>query len=269
MIHNFKKKLMVAFFIYLSLAAFIYIMQRDIQYMPFGKIEEPQNYGLSNIVEDYIITSDNVKIYSWSKFEGKNNKVIIYFHGNAGNLGDRYYRFKTFADSGYDFIAISYRGYVNSQGSASEKGLINDGLAAINYAKSKGYKNNDIILYGESLGSGVAIQLAARSKYNAVILESPYSSILSVARTNYWFLPVKLMLKDKFMSINYAPNITTPVIIFHGKKDKIVRYEEGVKLYNSINAKKKFISDDNLGHVQFDPEFVIKEYNNFNKINNE
>ena len=147
--------------------------------------------------------------------------------------------------------------------------MINDGLAAINYAKSKGYDNNDIILYGESLGSGIAIQIAARSKYNAVILESPYSSILSVARTNYWFLPVKLMLKDKFMSINFAPNITTPIIIFHGQKDKIVRYEEGVKLYNSINAKKKFISDDNLGHVQFDPEFVIKEYNKFNKINNE
>jgi predicted esterase len=76
------------------------------------------------------------------------------------------------------------------------------------------------------------------------------------------------MLKDKFMSINYAPNITTPIIIFHGKKDKIVKYEEGVKLYNSIKAKKKFISDNNLGHVQFDPEFIIKEYNKFNRIKN-
>ena len=100
-----------------------------------------------------------LKYIAGQNLKVKITKVIIYFHGNAGNLGDRYYRFKTFADSGYDFIAISYRGYVNSQGSASEKGLINDGLAAINYAKSKGYKNNDIILYGESLGSGVAIQL--------------------------------------------------------------------------------------------------------------
>ena len=251
--------------IYLLLISLLFIFQRKIQYLPTGQILSLKSYGLDNFSEQIINLEDGIKIFSWYKKSIRaDNKIILYLHGNSGNLGDRSYRYNVFAERGYGVLAISYRGYRKSTGKPSEEGLIKDGSAALEFLYNNGYKASDVMLYGESLGSGVAIQIAAKENFNLLVLESPYSSIASVAQKNYWYAPINLLLKDKFESIKYAPKIKTPTIIFHGKKDNVVSYKEGQKLFNSLNIKKDLIFDDNLGHVDFDPNFVINEIERFN-----
>ncbi len=265
-IFKLKKIMLTALLVYSTLLLILFLAQRRIQYLPTGKILTLDAYKLSDFSEQTITTIDGVKIFAWFKDRReKNRKIIFYLHGNGGSLGDRAYRYRKFADKGYGVLAISYRGYKKSEGSPSEKGLILDAKAGLDFLLKKGFVNDDIIIYGESLGSGVATQLAANQDFNLLILESPYSSIVSVASKTYWYVPLRFLLKDKFESVKYSPKIKTPTIIFHGKKDSVVSFKEGKKLFESIKAVKDFILDENLGHVEFDPSFVLEEITNFQK----
>ena len=257
-----KKLILAATLIYLTLLAVMFIFQRQIQYHPTGKIEKT----LEGFEEKILITSDNKKILAWYKPAPEKGKLIIYFHGNAGNLGDRAHKFLAFSKSGFGVLAISYRGYFGSEGKPSEAGLISDGEAAINFALSQNYNLNDIIFFGESLGSGVAVQLATRFNPYAVILESPYSSIASVGQKTYWFVPVSLLLRDKFESVKFAPKISAPVLIFHGTADRVVPYFEGQELFAAINSRKDFITVKDAGHLDFTDEFLIAEMKKFLSI---
>lgn len=263
---NLKKRVISALIIYFSLISLLFTFQRKLQYMPSGNIGSLSSYGLSDFSEQYLTTSDGVEVFSWNKLDTtKNCKVILYFHGNGGSLADRAYRFQTMVSNGYCIMALSYRGYKKSKGSPSEEGFLLDAQAALDFLYSKGFKNSDIIIYGESLGSGVAVQIAAKQDFYLLILESAYSSITSVARSSYWYVPLNLLLKDKFESIKYAPKVNTPILFFHGKKDRVVNYKEGQKLFAAVSSRKKFITDKQLGHVQFDPKIVLKELNIFRK----
>lgn len=210
MIKAYLKRIMLTVIvIYIILLAAIYIWQRKLQYHPFGEIAAPEFYQLSGFATEKLLTAGHDQILAWYKKPAHlNNKIIVYFQGNAGNLGDRSQKFKKFAEEGgYGILAISYSGYYGSTGISSEKALIDDGRAALDFLYQQGFKPQDIILFGESLGSGVAVQLAEKTKFFALVLECPYSSIASVAQKIYWFVPVDLMLKDRFETIKYLPSI--------------------------------------------------------------
>jgi len=239
--------------------SFLFFFQRKLQYVPTGKIEKVA----TDFREEILTTEDGVKILSWFKAPQKSQKIILYFHGNAGNLGDRARKFEVFANSGFGVMAISYRGYFGSGGTPSEAGLLNDARAAFKYLLDLGYLPKDIILYGESLGSGVAVQMAAKFDVAALVLEAPYSSIIDVAKQSYWFAPVSLILKDKFESIKFAPKVTAPTLIIHGNADKIVSISEGKKLYQEIKVRKKFIEVDGAAHLQFPNEFLLEQLQQF------
>lgn len=266
MISNFirvRKTIILAIFGYVLLLAFLFFFQRNLQYSPMGRAEKPA----ADFVEKKIITADGIKLLAWFKEPPLkplgNQKIVLYFHGNAGNLGGREYKFAALAKEGFGVLAISYRGYFGSEGKPSEAGLIKDGEAAFKFLLDQGYLPKDVILFGESLGSGVAVQLASKFDFFAVILESPFSSITSVAKTKYWFAPINLLLKDKFDSIQFAPKISSPVLIFHGTDDEIVNISEGKKLFEAIKAPKKFIEVQGAGHLQFPEEFLVKELSAF------
>jgi len=249
---------------YLVLLAALFIFQRSLQYHPSDEIRKLADYSLNNFEEKILPTPDNKEIFAWYKPATKKRKLVIYFHGNAGNLGDRARKFAVLAQEGYGVLAISYRGYSRSLGKPTELGLMNDGEAAINFALAQNYKLNDLIFFGESLGSGVAVQMAARHTPYAVVLESPFSSIVSVAQKIYWYVPVSLLLTDKFESIKFAPKITAPVLIIHGTADKVVSYAEGEKLYQAIiTAPKKLITVKDAGHLEFSEEFIVAEMAKF------
>ncbi len=213
--------------------------------------------------EKILITEDDIRILSWFKAPKKSEKIILYFHGNAGNMTERKDRFEAFANSGFGILAISYRGYAGSEGRPTESGLIMDAEAALNFLLDLGYSPKDIILYGESLGSGVAVQMATKFNVAAIILESPYSSIASVAQRTYWFVPVAWLLKDGFNSAKFAPKILTPTLIIHGTSDSVVPFKEGQKLFNLIKAPKKFVEVQGADHLGFSSEFLVGEVKNF------
>ncbi len=251
--------LTIFFFTYCLLLLAIFFFQRNLQYIPSGTIS-----GIPESFEEKILTTeDNVKILSWFREPKENKKIILYFHGNAGNLGGRQDRLEAFINSGFGVLAISYRGYPGSEGEPTEAGLINDGKAALKFILDIGYLPKDVVLYGESLGSGVAVQLAAKFDVAAVILESPYSSITSVAQKIYWFAPVSWILKDTFDSAKFASEISSPTLIIHGTADNIVPFTEGKKLFDLIKAPKKFIEVQGAGHLGFSAEFLADEVEKF------
>ena len=295
---------------YLLLVITVYFLQRSLQYFPLGTAMLPANFQ-----EKKIITQDNVELLVWQNIPKDYKKIIVYFHGNAGNIGDRSYRFETFINKGYGVIALSYRGYFGSQEKPSESGFILDAQAVLKFIEEQNIAKKDLILFGESIGSGVVCQIAQNkipvnddianlsknskenSKENSlinstketlektlenssqkslentskniddffmIILESPFYSILEIAQKTYPFLPVKFMLKDRFDSFLYSPNITSKVLIFHGDQDKIVALESGKKLFNTITSKKKFIEMRGASHVDTNPEFIIQQIEEFN-----
>lgn len=260
-----KKTMTSAIIIYLLLLVFLFLFQRRLQYMPMGKMWEIAAYNLEGFEEKRLTTSDKIKIYAWYKPAKKDEKIILYFHGNAGNMGDRAHKFSAFANRGFGVLAISYRGYYGSEGSPSEVGLMRDADAALQFLLEQDYQVENIILFGESLGSGVVVQMATKFNFAAVILESPYSSIAGVAQKKYWYAPVGLLLKDKFESIKFISKISKPVLIFHGTADKIVPYQEGKKLFDAANMPKKLITVEGAGHLNFSDEFLLEEMKKFLK----
>ncbi len=254
-----KKIVLTALATYFVILALLFFFQRNLQYMPMGKVEKVAD-GFREI---QLTTEDRIKILAWIHDSKDAQKAILFFHGNAGNLADREEKLQAFVKRGFAVLAISYRGYFGSQGKPSEAGLMMDADAAYKFLLGQGYPTKNIILFGESLGSGVAIQFAAKHKFHAVILESPFSSVVSVAQNRYWFAPVNLLLKDKFNSIAFAPEISSPVLIFHGTADDVVRFEEGQKLYHAIKSPKKFIEIQGAGHLDFPGEFLAEETKKF------
>lgn len=260
---NLSKIIIIALAIYVFLLAFLFFFQRKLQYIPLGKVRPLALYHLDGFVEEKLTIEDGTKILAWYKTAQKNEKIILYFHGNAGNLGDRAHRFDAFSKNGFGVLAITYSGYSGSEGKPSEATLIKDGEAAFKFLLDKGYMPQDIVLFGESLGAAVAVQLANKFDFYALVLESPFASVVGVAQKTYWFVPVKLMLKDKFESVKFAPKISSPVLVFHGTADLVVAYSEGRKLFEAIKSPKKFITVEGAGHLSFADEFLLEEIKEF------
>jgi fermentation-respiration switch protein FrsA (DUF1100 family) len=252
-----KKLMLTALTTYILCLLLLFIFQRKLQYIPMGQVKEVGAYGLEGFSEKILTGADGVKILSWYKAPQKNEKIILYFHGNAGNLGDRAHKFLAFSQRGFGVMGVAYRGYSGSEGKPSESGFALDAEAALRFLSEQGYAAKDIILFGESLGSGVVIPLATKFDFAAVILESPFASIVNVAQKQYWFVPVKLLLKDKFESVKIVGKISAPVLIFHGTADSIVPFNEGEKLFAAVKAPKKFVRVEGAGHLNFGALFLV------------
>lgn len=251
--------------IYLGLLIFMFLFQRNLQYFPMGKIAAISSYSLAGFEEKILTTADQGKILAWYKPAKSGQKVILYFHGNAGNMGDRAYKFAAFSEKDFGVLAISYRGYSGSNGKPTEAAMRLDSKAALDFLLSQNYQPQDIIFFGESLGASIAIQLAEGFNPYALILESPFSSAASVGQRSYWFIPVRLLLKDKFDSMKFAGKISAPTLIIHGTADAVVPYEEGQILFNALKVNKKFVTVEKAGHLDFTEEFLIEEMEKFLK----
>jgi len=166
-----------------------------------------------------LTTADGETLVAWH-FPAKDGRpLILYFHGNAGALVDRVPRFRMFTASGYGVLAVSYRGYGGSTGSPTQSGLMQDGEAAYREARAHGYDGDRIILMGASLGTGVAIALAATHEAAALVLEAPYLSALDVASRHYGIFPVRWLMLDRFRSDLAIRDVHIPVLMVHGEED--------------------------------------------------
>ncbi|MFM6972909.1 MAG: alpha/beta hydrolase [Alphaproteobacteria bacterium] len=261
---KFNKRLLVKIFaFYILIVVLMYFFQRSFLYYPFGKILlTPEDFEQINLN-----TPDNVNIYAWFKKPNKGQKTILYFHGNAGNLMGRSDRFENFSKY-FGVLAISYRGYAKSSGTPSENGFYMDAQTALNFLRANYIRDEDIIVFGESIGSAVAINLASKYDFNAMILEAPFTSIYDIAKDTYWFLPVNLILKDRFESSRLASKVKTPVIIFHATKDFVVPFAQGKQLYELFKTEKRFIGVEGDFHIALTADYLIKYILEFtNQIN--
>jgi uncharacterized protein len=194
-------------------------------------------------------TADGERLVAWSIAPAQKRPLILYFHGNAGGLDLRVERFRAMAKAGMGVLAIEYRGYGGSTGSPTERGLKFDGEATYAAALSSGVKPERIVAMGESLGSGVAVAIAARHKVGALVLDSPYSSIADVAAAAYWFVPVRALLRDPFRNDLLIGQVNAPILMVHGTKDPVVPIRFGERLFTLANPPKAFWRVEGAGHL--------------------
>ena len=233
---------------YLSIAAGMYISQRGFMYLPDRRNQNPDDVGLSGVNVAMNSTSDGQHLQSWHVPAKPGRPTILYFHGNAGSIADRADRLRFFQKQGLGALFVSYRGYGASTGSPSQSGLMNDALAAHDWLVKSDILPDNIIAVGESLGAAVVVQLAQQRSVRAVILEAPFTSTMDVARATYWWLPVDLLMKDRFESIKLIHQIKAPILIVHGARDEITSVEQGRQLFAKAREPKTLYIIDGASH---------------------
>jgi uncharacterized protein len=226
----------------------LYTGQRKILFRCDAAEVDPATLGLKAKVVR-LKTEDGESLVAWSIPPLAGRPLILYFHGNAGGIDLRVERFRAMVKAGMGFLAIEYRGYASSTGSPSESGLKLDGEAAYAAAIASGVGPDRIVLLGESLGSGVAVALAARHKVGALVLDSPYSSIADVAAAAYWFVPVRALLRDPFRNDLLIGSVSVPTLMVHGTKDNVVPIRFGEKLFALANSPKEFWRVEGAAHL--------------------
>jgi fermentation-respiration switch protein FrsA (DUF1100 family) len=164
--------------------------------------------------------------------------VLLYFHGNGGGLYLRRERIEALAGAGYGVFIVGYRGYSGSTGRPTEKALVADGLLAYDYLTAQGVAPSRIVLYGESLGTGIATQVASQRQTSAVILEAPYGSVASEAKAHFGIFPIDWLLLDRFDSMAHIGRINVPLLIMHGSKDSVIPARSSHALFDSAKEPK-------------------------------
>ena len=256
--NNLLQIILIIFFIYFLVLVFLYFYQRNLLYHP-----NENNYSEDKISVDIenvrIKTSDNIELLGWYHEKNlKDFKTLIFFHGNAGSLENRIHKLNHFRDMNINFLIIAWRGFSGNNGNPSEQGLYEDGKSAIDWLIKKGVSEKNLILYGESLGTGVATHLAQNKNFAGVILETPFTSMIDAAKKFYPYIPVKLLLKDKFENYKKIKNINSPILIMHGEADQLVPFSMGEKIYEIANEPKYsyFTKYDNH-MMEYDENLVL------------
>ena len=226
---------------YLGIAAYMYLQQRSFQYLPARAGTPPQALGLTGVTEERVTTPDGETIVLWYAPAPAGKPTVLFFHGNAGEISGRHERFAYLQSQGLGVLFVSYRGYGASTGTISEQGIITDALTAYDFLRGKGVSPDQIMVLGESLGTGVAIQLAAQKPVAAVALEAPYTATVDIASEIYWWLPVSLLMKDQFRSRDYIARVKVPLLIQHGDADHIVPFAQGRALFAMANEPKQMV----------------------------
>lgn len=245
----FLKKLAVGLAAaYVTLIGIMYFGQRQLMYFPSNENPQPRDVGLSGVSVKLLTTPDGETLVTWYEPAAEAQPTILFFHGNAGEIGYRGNRFAAYRQAGFGVLFVSWRGYGGSTGTPSEKGILTDAISAYDWLIAQTVAPQMIVVVGESLGTGAAVQLASQKPVGAVLLGAPFSAAVEVAKDQYPFIPVGLLMKDQFRSVDHAAEITAPTLIIHGNEDRVVPYASGQKLFRSIAAPKEFITLEGLGH---------------------
>lgn len=234
---------------WLAVVALVYVQQRSLIFRPNSERVTPENAGLSGVHEEKIPTPDGETLIAWWCPPKPDKPVILYFHGNGGNLPVRAGRMQLFQQAGYGVLMLADRGYSGSTGSPSEAALVADAKLAFDWLVAKGVAANRITAFGESLGTGLAVQLAADRPVRSVILDSPYTSLADVAAERVPWLPVRWIMSDPFDSMAHIAKVRAPLLIVHGDQDNVVPYALGTKLFAAANQPKRLVTLTGFGHV--------------------
>ncbi|MGB8275112.1 MAG: alpha/beta hydrolase [Alphaproteobacteria bacterium] len=226
---------------YAAVVGSLFAVQRQLMYHPDPESPEPGAFGAADMDVVDVSTADGLTVRSWYRPPASpDHPVLLYFHGNAGHLGLRAGKIRPYLEAGLGVLLAGYRGYGGNPGRPSEEGLYADARAALRFLAGQGIEPERVVLYGESLGSGVAVHLAFETRVRAVVLEAPFSSIPDIAARRFPFAPVDWLVLDRFDSRSKIARIGVPVLFLHGERDMVVPIESAERLFEAAASPKQF-----------------------------
>jgi hypothetical protein len=255
---SLKWLLIVAVAGYTGIVALLYLFQRSLMYFPDTRRTPPVQVGLPQAEEVMLTAADGERLLAWYVAPAPDKPVVLYFHGNGGALKLRAERFGRIVAPGYGLLALSYRGYGGSSGSPSEPGLIADARATYAFAAAR-VPAARIVLFGESLGSAVAIALAAERKVAGLILDAPFTSATDVAASVYPFVPARWLMKDQFHSAARIGKIEAPLLVLHGARDRVIPLAFGERLFALAREPKRLVRFPDGSHGDLDNHGAMTE----------
>ena len=233
---------------YAALVGGLYLFQRQLLYFPDKA--RPELFGLQQlgVREVTLATEDGLSLLSWYVPPRSGRPVIAYFHGNGGHIGYRAERLLRFAREGFGVLMAEYRGYGGNPGAPSEAGFYADGRAALAFLDREGVAPDRLVLYGESLGSGVAVALATEHNISALVLEAPFTSVAEVAQSHFPYVPASRMVLDRFNSLSRIGRVKAPILVLHGERDRVVPVRYGRALFAAAPDPKEGWFGPEAGH---------------------
>lgn len=232
---------------YLAIVALVYTQQRRLLFPASPVRISAAQAGLDGVQDVVIATSDGEQLVAWWKPPEPGRALLLYFHGNGGSLLNRRDRVRMLTQDGRGILIVSYRGYSGSTGTPYESGLREDARAARDWLST--YEPGRIVLYGESLGTGVAVRLATERQVGGVILDAPYTSTADIAKGLFWYLPVALLMRDQFRSIDRIGDIKVPLLVMHGEEDSVIPIALSELLFKAANEPKRYLRLPGTDHV--------------------
>jgi uncharacterized protein len=232
--------------------AALFLLQRSFLFpIPQTRRTTPAAAGFPEAEEHILTTADGENVIVWHVPAKPGHPVVLYFHGNGDFLAGFFGRFHDLIADGTGVVALSYRGYAGSSGQPSEQGLLQDAASAYAFTTTR-YSPDRIVVWGFSLGTGVAVTLAAEQPVGKLILEAPYTSIADVAASAFPIFPVRLVMKDPFHSDRRVARVKVPLLVMHGARDPTIPIALGERLFALANEPKKFVRFDAGGHNDLD-----------------
>lgn len=225
--------------LYLSVVAVAWFNQRSLQYFPDPRPLAPDADG-PPIQVVHLVTRDGERLVAWHLPPRDGRPILLHLNGNGGGLATQRGRWRRIADAGVGFFAVAYRGYAGSTGNPTESGLHEDARAAYAWVAAR-YRSQDIVIHGYSLGSGLAVPLAAKYPARALVLEAPFSSAVDVADWRAPWLPTRLLFSDRYLSTEWIGKVRMPVLVVHGDADTVIPFRFGQRLYAMANQPKQFV----------------------------
>ncbi|MCY4512495.1 MAG: alpha/beta hydrolase [Bdellovibrionales bacterium] len=243
---SFSQAITVFILFYIIFVGIMYVLQRKLLYYPWKA--RPSLGNLKGVYSEVQTqTEDQLTLTHWYAKRGR--PYVVIFHGNAGNIEGRGYKFKFLVDQGYSVLLVSYRGYGGNLGQPTEKDLISDSSLALEWLlRKEGISSKEVILLGESLGSGVAVALAAKYPVKGLIFDGAYSSISDVGQSVYPLLPVRWLLKDTWNSKDRIQKVQSPILFIHSKRDKVIPFRFAARLFEAAHEPKKHIWLEQTDH---------------------
>ena len=235
--------------IYLAILGYLWATQRSHVYRPgIGPLDLINSTVAAYMREVVIRTSDGLALTAWYSPAKPGQLTIVYIHGNAGTLGDRHHRVQPYLERGYGMLLVGYRGYGGNPGQPTETGLYDDGRAHLDWLAQQGVREDQLVLYGESLGAAIATQLATERKAAALVLEAPFASILLSARARYPLFAFDWLIKDKFANIDKIDQIDMPLFVIHGARDLVTPQRFGRMVFERAPEPKSALWLPDAGH---------------------
>jgi fermentation-respiration switch protein FrsA (DUF1100 family) len=249
---------------YLALLGGTTLFQRDLLYARAVERADVARAGIAGLTEIRIATEDGETLVAWYMPPRSGRSVLLYLHGNAGNLATplRLTRLQALAAEGFGFIAVGWRGYGGSTGRPTEAGLHADARAGLGEAARR-YGIDRIVIYGESLGTGPAIRVATEHMVRAIILEAPYTSVAAVVERFYPIFPVRLLLQDQFHSAEIVRGLRAPLLVLHGDRDWVIPLHHGEQIFALAPTPKRFVVFPGGGHEDLHARGAAREIRAF------